>query len=197
MAVDVEAFARDGKREHDGPVLAVGRLVEKKGFDDLIDCAAAGALGGRPLQIIGDGPLRGDLEEQVKGSGALVELIGPLEHGRVADAMRAASLFALTPRTATDGDRDGRPTAIVEAMAAGLPILSTSQPGIPELVTEDCGRLATPGDPGSIAAAARELLAMPARDLDRMGESGAARARLLHSPDQVASRLEQLFERSP
>jgi glycosyltransferase involved in cell wall biosynthesis len=193
VAVDVEAFARAGTRQPDGPIVAVGRLVEKKGFDDLIDCAATGVFGGRRLQIIGDGPLRGELEAQVRRTGAMVDLLGALDHRAVAGSIQSASLFALTPKTAADGDRDGRPTAIVEAMAAGLPILSTSQPGIPELVSEDCGRLATPGNLASIADAARDLLALPDGTLDAMGEAGARRARDLHRPDAVASRLEQLF----
>ena len=152
VAIDFAGFERTTPYRADGPIVSVGRLVEKKGFIDLITAFSriADRASGRRLVIIGEGPQRVELEGLIASTGAPVDLLGALPNGRVAGALHDASAFALTPRTADDGDRDGRPAAIAEAMAAGLPVLSTSQPGIPDLVSSDCGVLASPGDIASI-----------------------------------------------
>ncbi len=143
--------------------------------------------------IIGEGPQRVELEGLIASTGAPVDLLGALPNGRVAGALHDASAFALTPRTADDGDRDGRPAAIAEAMAAGLPVLSTSQPGIPELVSSDCGILASPGDIESIEESLSRLLSQPTGSLELMGSRGSERARELHSRERVAASLLGLF----
>lgn len=191
VAVDVKRFADASGPASNGPIVAVGRLIEKKGFDDLIEAVSAcrGELAGRELLIAGEGPLRADLERLIAATGAPVRLLGTVGNDHLPALMSSASLFALTPRTASNGDRDGRPAAIVEAMAAGLPILSTTQPGIPELVDSRCGLLAAPGDRQGIANALRNLLALPTGGLQAMGKAGRDHVMQDYSPSAVASQL--------
>lgn len=191
VAVDVDRFSTGDGARADGPIVAVGRLIEKKGFDDLIAAVAAArqSLGTRELLIVGDGPLRPNLERQIGELGAPVRLLGARGTADVAELMSGASFFALTPRVAADGDRDGRPAAIVEAMAAGLPILSTSLPGIADLVGPDAGLLAAPGDGQTITAALETLATCPEARLRELGTAGQAAVIGSYSPGSVAARL--------
>jgi len=198
VAIDFDLFDSPTDPPANGPVVSVGRLVEKKGFDDLISAWATlgEAKGSRELVIVGDGPLRSALETQINQLGANVRLAGSLPNTQVASIVRTASVFALTPKTANDGDRDGRPAAIVEAMAARLPIVSTSQPGIPGLVSSEVGFLATPGNRNEIEHALREVLALTCEQRISMGNRAREIALLNHEPSQVAARLNAMFNAS-
>ncbi|MDE2007335.1 MAG: glycosyltransferase [Rhodospirillales bacterium] len=147
-------------------ILSVGRLVEKKGHDDLI--AAFAALRDRGIafraEIVGAGPLRDDLAADIAARGLAdrVRLRGPMTHAALIDLYRTADLFALAPRIAEDGDRDGIPNVLAEAMAIGVPVLATAISGIPELVRDgETGRLVAPRDPAALAEAMAALLADP------------------------------------
>ena len=195
VAINFELFDSPNEPPADGPVVSVGRLIEKKGFDDLIAAWAklGEAAGERELVIVGDGPLRHTLETQISQLRANVRLTGSLPNVEVAAIVQSASVFALTPKTAKDGDRDGRPAAIVEAMAARLPVVSTTQPGIPDLVTGEVGFLASPGDRDAIARALRDALALTPEERSQLGNRSRELAMRSYEPSQVAANLYRLF----
>jgi glycosyltransferase involved in cell wall biosynthesis len=144
-------------------ILSVGRLVEKKGFPDLVAACALLKRAGHPFrcEIYGDGPLYDQLvglTMQLKVADR-VTLGGGRPQHELADTFRTADIFVITPVVTGEGDRDGIPNVLVEAMACGLPVVSTPVGGIPEVVVHDeTGLLAEPGDPASIAAQLATLL---------------------------------------
>ena len=107
--------------------------------------------------------------------------------------MKEASVFALLSKVAADGDRDGRPAALVEAMAAGVPVLSTDLPGISDLVHPDCGVLVEPGSAVLAAVALREIVDLPSGAREAMGAAGQARSQT-YSPQVVAEELLAQFK---
>ena len=172
--------ARDGT-DPDDPLrlVCVGRLVAKKGHDDLF-----AALAGLPdlhwrLDLIGGGELRAELERRAGalGLGAQVHFRGALDQPAVIAALREADLFVLPTKAAPGGDRDGLPNVLMEAASQDLPILATAFAGTPEFITSgEHGLLVPPGDPASLARALQAL----ARDAPlRRRIAGAARARLV------------------
>jgi glycosyltransferase involved in cell wall biosynthesis len=159
-------------------LLAVGQLRDKKGLTHLI--AACRKLTDRGLafrcEIVGEGPQRAELERQIHELGLedTVVLRGALAHDAVIDAFRGAWLFVLPCVISDDGDRDGIPNVILEAMAMALPVVSTHCSGIPEVVADGVtGRLVPPADAVALADALADVL----QDLGaaaRMGEQGRA-----------------------
>jgi glycosyltransferase involved in cell wall biosynthesis len=169
-------YAGDGVRPID--VLAVGRLVEKKGFEVLIDACAELALTGRSLscEIIGEGELEAALRARIarRGIGSVVRLSGPRPQGEVLAALRRAKVFAAPCLVGSDGNRDGLPTTILEAMASGTPCIATPVTGIPEVVRDgDTGVLVPSNAPRALADAIARLLD---RQDDRDRLARAARA---------------------
>ncbi|HUX73196.1 MAG TPA: glycosyltransferase [Steroidobacteraceae bacterium] len=147
-------------------VLSVGRLVAKKGHDDLIAACALLRKKGREFRcmIVGEGPLRDALAAQISALGltGIVTLEGAMTHAELIALYGHADLFALAPRIADDGDRDGIPNVIAEAMATGVAVVSTAVSGIPELVLhERTGLLVQSNDPEALAAGMERLLANP------------------------------------
>ena len=201
--IDLSQFgAREGPQSAAQPrprlILSVGRLVEKKGHDDLITACALLRRRGHAFRcmIVGEGPLRGTLAAQIAQLQleGMVTLEGAMTHSKLIALYRHADLFALAPRIAEDGDRDGIPNVIAEAMAIGIPVVSTDVSGIPELVQHGrTGLLAPPNDPCALADALGRLLADPraATELAR-----AARARLEQDFDlwTTTRRLHALIE---
>jgi glycosyltransferase involved in cell wall biosynthesis len=195
IAVDTSTFEQLDNHPVPLQVLAVGRLVEKKGFSDLIKAftEAASSFPQAQLLIAGDGPLREQLEAEIRNCGARISLLGALTNTRIAELMATSSIFALTPKTASNGDRDGRPAVIIEAMASGLPVLATSQPGIPEVVGAECGLLAGPGNVAQIAEQLNRMLSMTAAELAAIGEHGRRTVSSTYSRETVASQLASMF----
>lgn len=153
----------------DGPplIVAVGQLVERKGFTQLVGaCHALKRRGyGFECQIVGRGPQRAELEALIGklGLAGVVCLRGALRHEDVIALYRRATLFVLPCVRGSDGDLDGIPNVIAEAMAMGLPVLSTSVSAIPELVQSGVnGLLVPPGDEDALAAALATLIDDPA-----------------------------------
>ncbi len=161
-------------------LLAIGRLEEKKGFADLVD--ACGILRDRGVpflcEIVGKGSLHDDLAGRIaaKDLGDRVSLPGPLPRGELIRRLPKAAVVAVPCLVGQDGNRDGLPTVILEAMASGVPVVATRVTGIPEAVEDGgTGRVLEPGRPEALAAALAELLANP--DLRRsMGAAARARA---------------------
>ncbi|KNY22611.1 glycosyltransferase [Methylobacterium sp. ARG-1] len=169
-------------------LVCVGRLVAKKGHDDLIDALAAlpSDLHWR-LELIGGGELRGALEARIRerGLSERVAFRGALAQPAVIAAMRAADLFVLPTKPAPGGDRDGLPNVLMEAASQALPILATAFAGTPEFITDGThGILVAPGDPAALAAALARLAADPALRL-RLG--AAARVRLVADFSEAAA----------
>lgn len=148
-------------------VLAVGRLVEKKGFADLI--SACDVLRNRGIsfrcRIVGAGPLQSELRRLIVRSGLAehVELAGPSDQVTLRSLHFAAAACLVAPCVvAGSGDRDGLPTVLVEAMASGVPVISTDVTAIPELITDgQTGRLVSQRSPVELADAIAACLADP------------------------------------
>ncbi len=167
MGVDAAAFSRTRPLPGGRTVLAVGRLVEKKGFDVLVDAAAR--LARTPASSSwATGPLRADLERQIERTGAPVELLGGRPPAAVLEAMQDADVLVMPCVVARDGDRDSMPVVVKEAMAAELLVVASDEVGLPECVMAPWGRLAPPGD----AAALAEALADGARALRQRARGG-------------------------
>jgi len=112
-------------------VLFVGRLAEKKGVKYLIEAMKGiDAL----LVIVGDGPLRGELEEQAKILGDRVQFWGSKTHNELRTIYASADVFVAPSITAKDGDQEGVPTTIMEAMASGLPVVASNSGGITDVI---------------------------------------------------------------
>jgi len=160
-------------------VLAVGQLKEKKGFGDLLHACRLLVEAGVPFdcEIVGEGPLRGELERAIGRLGLRerVALLGALPHEDVTRKYAEAAVFALPCVTGSDGDRDGVPNVILEAMAMELPVVSTHHSGIPEAVVDgETGLLVPTGDRRALAAALERLLLDP-RLRERLGRAGRRR----------------------
>ena len=160
MGVDAAAFERGTPLPQGRTVLAIGRLVEKKGFDVLLDAIAA--LPDVRLRIVGDGPLRGSLAEQAKRCGGRVELLGSRPPAEVRAELERADVLAMPCVVAADGDRDSMPVVVKEAMAMGLLVVASDEVGLPECVLAPWGFLAPPGDARALAAQLRAALALDA-----------------------------------
>ena len=185
------AWRRDnGFVEDDLLVLSVARLDEQKNPLGLID-AFARALGGDPrayLLLAGDGALRGEAlrRAELRGAGAQVRFLGVRDD--VPAMLAAADLFALASHW------EGRPMAVMEALAAGLPVAATAAGGVPGLVEHGVtGLLAPPGDLDALAGTLAELACDPGRRRE-MGASALRRAADFGVDAMVAS-YAALFER--
>jgi colanic acid/amylovoran biosynthesis glycosyltransferase len=144
----------------EGPVRAacVAAMEEKKGHAVLLDALAQGGpeLDRLGIDLVGDGPLRAQLEARAAELGLADRLRfhGRLEEARVGEILDESVLFILPSIIAPDGQMEGLPVALMEALASGLMAVSTQISGIPEIVRDgETGYLAKPGDPASLAAA--------------------------------------------
>lgn len=161
-AVDLRRFGRPATGPRDPAlVLSVARLIEKKGLIDLV--RAVGLLGREGvdarLEIVGEGPERPRLTDEAARTGARVFFHGALPNEEVERVYGRASVFSLPCVVATTGDRDGLPTSVLEAMALGVPVVTTELNGLRELVLDGQTGLVVPdSDPAALAAALRRLL---------------------------------------
>lgn len=179
-------------------ILSVGSLEEVKGHQYLIDaCAELVDLGiDVELEIIGSGPLQGRLERRIlaRGLKRRVRLLGALNRTAVRDRLMAVDLFVLASVYTTDGRREGIPVALMEAMAASLPVVASRISGIPELVQhEQSGILCRPADANALARSIQRLIQAPelARSLGREGRKTVEREFNLSAS---VSRLVQLWK---
>lgn len=173
---------RAGERDATAPLrlLSVGRAVEKKGYDDLLEALALlPANLDWHLTHVGGGAL----SEHLKTRAALLGLdqritwLGAQPQDRVLQAYRSADVFVLASRIAEDGDRDGLPNVLMEAQSQALCCLSTAVSAIPELIRDgETGLLVPPQDPQALADALARLMTDPTLRL-RLGEGGRRRVR--------------------
>lgn len=193
--VNLERFRRRTPYDPAGPVVAVGRLVEKKGFEYLVRAAAALPPGDRPeVLIAGDGPLREELERLIEELDAPVRLLGSRTHAEIRELYEVGSATALPCVVAADGDRDGAPTVLKEAMAMELPVIGTDEISLPEEVGPDRGILVQPRDSDALAGALARLWAMPAAERRDMGRAGREFAERELDLRRQAEKLVELFE---
>ena len=160
-----------GQRPRDTEVVTVARLVPKKGIDLLIRAFALAGLPDWSLRIVGDGSERAKLEQLVDqlGMRALVQFDGARPHVACLEAIAGAGMFVLPCRTAADGDKDGIPVVLMEAMAAARPVICGDLPTIRELVTnEETGLLVPPNEVDPIVDAMRRI-ANDGHFADRLG----------------------------
>ena len=165
--VDPDRIAYEPDGRASSTVLAIGRLDPIKGFDVLIEAFAKLRDRGveATLELIGDGPQRRELEalRDARGLGEHIRFRGAKPQPEVRAALREATIFALPSLVARDGNRDGIPVALMEAMAAGCPVVTSAVSGIPELVRDGIeGDAVLPGDADALADALERQLAEPA-----------------------------------
>mgnify|MGYP001794516634 FL=1 len=175
-------------------MISVGRLVEKKGFDRLID-----ALALLPETLdwhwthIGGGTLKDDMRARADAHGLSPRITwrGACDQPEVIDAMRAADLFVLPSRVAADGDRDGLPNVLMEAASQGLPILSTPVSAIPEFIENGIHGVLSNDSPDALAKNMVDLATHPVK---AQAFADAAHARL-HAEFTMQPGIDQLAQR--
>ena len=192
--LDLDQFSQNGTRpDHPPLVLAVGRLIEKKGFDDLIRACAI--LRDQQFDfrcgIVGTGSeeasLRGLISELDLND--VVKLPGPMPREDLIRLYPRAGVFAAPCVIGADGNRDGLPTVLIEAMALGVPVVSTGVTGIPELVQHEVtGLLVAQNDPVELAAAIRKSL----EDRPRALEMAKAGRKLVEEKFDLRNNVAQL-----
>jgi glycosyltransferase involved in cell wall biosynthesis len=194
--------SRTGIAPYQGPrIISIGRLVAFKGFEYLIDACAELARQGLEFtcEIIGDGPLRGDLEAKIRklNLSDRVHLLGSLSQGAVLEKLRSADVFALASVTDAQGASDVFPTVIIEAMAAARPVVSTRLAGIPESVVHgETGLLVPPGDTMALAEALSRLTEDAKLRL-HYGRAGRARIEQHFRIEHTVAPLIELLQKTP
>ncbi|GAA1294030.1 glycosyltransferase family 4 protein [Brachybacterium alimentarium] len=179
-------------------ILAVGRLVEKKGFAHLIEAVAAlreqGVL--VTAEIVGDGPLHEELAEQITrhGLGEAVHLLGPRTQEEVRLLLQEADLFAAPFVIAEDGNADGLPTVLLEAMASGIPCIAADVTAVGEVVrTGETGWLIRSGDIDELVAALRNAVGA-GPDRRRLTDAARALIEAEYASAEQAARLRTLVD---
>jgi glycosyltransferase involved in cell wall biosynthesis len=174
----------------DGPfVLSLGQLDERKGHHVLVAAwpDVVRARAGARLVLVGDGPCRAELESQARALGVTTSVIFAGFRGDP-DAFVAACTMLVQPSLT-----EGMPNAVLEAMAAGKPVVASRVGGIPEIVLDgETGALVPGGDPRALAGAILALLDDPGRAA-RLGLAGAARARAHFTIDSVRAAMEEVY----
>jgi colanic acid/amylovoran biosynthesis glycosyltransferase len=196
--LNLTEFGRADSSSNPPLILGVGRLISKKGFADLVRACGLLINGGESFrcEIIGEGPLEEELYKQIAQLGLQerVELLGPKPQHEVRARLAGARLLVLPSVIDPDGGMDNLPTVIMEAMATGLPIVSTPVGGIPEMVIEnETGFLVPSGNAVALAAAIQKLITDPVL-AQKLGCAGYARAEKLYSIEKNARRLRRLLD---
>lgn len=176
VAQFAEAAAARASRPAQTPVrlLAVGRLVEKKGFHVLLQALRGIDPTRWRLTIVGDGPVRGELERQAEG--LPVEFVGQLTREALTQADAEADIAVFPSVRAASGDQDGLPVALLEAMASGCAVVVSDLPGLDEAVVQgESGLIVPSGDAEALADALRQLIEDPER-VRALGAGAAERA---------------------
>jgi glycosyltransferase involved in cell wall biosynthesis len=173
-------------------------MVPKKGYDVLLAALKLIDAAGLDFEWVQIGS--GDIEEEIRamvqelGLGPRAHMLGSLPREKVLGHYRQAHCFALPCKVAANGDRDGIPNVLVEAMAVGTPVISTRVSAIPELVEDGLtGTLVEPANPAALARAIVDVLLNPARRREQVKRARAKVERDFDNRRNVA-RLDQLFQ---
>lgn len=163
--IDLERFRFSDPTDRPFHIVAVGRLVEKKGFDVLIEaCRLLARQHSFTCDIIGHGEMESKLATQITRARLqrVVRLAGSLPQSQVIQSIASAAAFAAPCVIGSDGNADGLPTVLLESMALGTPCISTDVTGIPEIVRHmETGLLVPQKDPATLATAMEQLLTQP------------------------------------
>jgi colanic acid/amylovoran biosynthesis glycosyltransferase len=198
--IDVEKFVfEERKLPEDGMItlLSVGRLVEKKGMKYLIE-AFHRVYEQYPyirLRIAGEGILRNELEAQVKllELEDVVKFLGEASHEDVAREIQQAHVFALASTTTSYGDQEGIPNVLKEALASGLPVVSTKHAGIPELVHDrKSGFLVPERDTAAMAECLLQIIQNPS-EWKEIGERGSRTVKHSFNTKKQTEELEYIY----
>jgi len=191
-------FSTAGRIDSDS-ILAIGPLVERSGFTDLIE--AVGILRDRGrvarLTILGEGEYEETLREQIDRCrlAGRIQIVGGLSRGELAMLMQAHTALVL-PWVAADGDHEGLANVVLEAMAVGLVVLSTDVPGIREFIDDGMsGRVISPHDPLWLAGALETLFDSPELR-GRMAARARSRVARMFAASRNVSQLGRLFVRT-
>lgn len=180
-------------------VLSVARLVEKKGLSYGIEAVARLIQRGHALRyrIIGEGPLRESLQALINHHGiqAHVELLGSRTHEQTIALLDQAHVFMAPSVTAGDGDQEGIPNVVKEAMAAGVPVLSTHHSGIPELVTEGVTGYLVPERDTPALAERLEFLYQHPEEWPKLATAARRVVETEYDQEALNVSLEQLYAR--
>lgn len=194
----LERFLFKPKRTSEHHILGVGRLVEKKGFDVFIRALILLKARGQRFKATlgGGGEEELSLKAQAKAGGLSSEELhftGPVDQDRVRELMGEATLFCLPCVIGDDGNRDALPTVLLEALAMGLPCVSSPVTGIPEILDHGaCGRIVPERDAAALASSLSELLEdIDARDA--MALRGRQRAEQLFDAQRSGATLNSWF----
>jgi glycosyltransferase involved in cell wall biosynthesis len=179
-------------------IISVGRLVEKKGFDVLVDAIAL--LTERGVDVTAaiageDGDHAATVRQHIAAARLddRIEFLGTLSQAELFDQYRRSSLFALACRITDDGDRDGIPNVLMEAMAAGLPVVSTAVSGIPELIDDDVNGLLVPSEDAEALADTIWRLAKDPALSRRLADAGASTIAERFDGELLAQQMAGLF----
>jgi len=196
MGVDVNRFPNTIEREHVGPMRAVmiGRLVEKKGMEWAIRAVGQARDSGShiDLTIVGGGPLRAQLETLAQDVGVPVDFTGSLSGSEVSEFLLRSDVLIAPSVTAQDGDMEGIPVVVMEAMSASLPVVATVHSGIPELVSDGATGLLSPERDSASLASHLQALQDPALRA-QLGASGRKRVEASFNRDVLDDELAQLY----
>lgn len=197
--ISCRRLAYRNSRPADGPVrlITVARLVEKKGLADAIRSVARVLASGKQVSytVVGDGPLRRQLEDLAYGLGVHehVRFAGSRSHEAALNMIRAAHILLAPSVTAADGDTEGIPNVLKEAMAMGLPVVATRHGGITELVEEGVsGFLAPERDIDALTERLMHLIAHPGR-WPAMGRAGRAKVEAEFDIERLNLELEMHY----
>ena len=202
LNADFEPLVAGGVRRVEGPrvrLLAVGRLVRKKGLDTFVDACAVLRSRGVDFEAVIAGE-SGDHEEQVRARVAAsgledrVDFLGPLTQTELFEEYQRATVFALPCRVLEDGDRDGIPNVLMEAMACRLPVVTTGVSGITELVRDgENGLIVDPDRPTDLADALHRLIKDPEL-AGRLAERGSSTIAERFDAASTAARMASLLQ---
>ncbi len=198
--LDPELFCHTAPRLADPlRLLAVGRLTQTKGFFDLVEACAQLMKAGVAFEctLVGDGELRRELEAAVvkHKMSQVFQIKGVIGQKPLRILYETADIFVMPSVVAADGDRDGIPNVVLEAMAAGLPIVATQISGLPEAVEDGRNGLLVPERSASRLAEAIQILARDSDRRDQMGKASRARVMEQFVLETNISELVDIFEK--
>jgi colanic acid/amylovoran biosynthesis glycosyltransferase len=187
--IEVDRFQTSSFPDGRPLILSVGRYIPKKGFCTLVEACSRLESRDFECQIIGNGPLEENLKEQAALLGVehRVSIAGPKAEGEIKRLLERSRMFVLACTRAEDGAMDNLPTVIMEAMAAGLPVVSTDVAAVSEMIAdEETGFIVSERDSGALAQKMACLLDNP--ELARaMGMRGRERCRELFDLDRTSA----------
>ena len=178
--------------------VSVGRLVPKKGHEDAIRAVEQIAEMGRDvhLRIIGGGSLRKELRQYVRENRLqdVVEIAGAKPSDEISHELQRADAFLLCSKVAADGDKEGTPTVLVEAQAAGLPCVSTRHAGIPEMIPEPNRRFLAPeGNVEAIRGGLERVMNASLQELRQVSRAGRDHVEENFSVKQQAREISEIY----